>query len=249
MMDALLIAVFLFSAASLAVAIALWSRVSKATDPQAGLAALGQSVQALERSLSEKFASTRTDLASRLEQTKGDLRQEVADRLTQGFKEIHAGVEEQLTTGRREQSSGLSEARKELTGSLTNTTAELKREFDGLNQRTEQKLEAIRGQVDLKLGVISEQVQQKLNENLKEGFSQFEKVQQHLKAAEEQLRHVGTIGSSINELNSLLKLPHLRGGLGEELLDDLLENFLPASMYETQYPLAGGRVDAVVKFP
>jgi len=154
-----------------------------------------------------------------------------------------------LATGRRDQALGLADARKELTASLTNTTAELKREFEGLNQRTEQKLEAIRGQVDLKLGSISEQVQQKLNDNLKEGFSQFEKVQQHLKAAEEQLRQVGTIGNSINELNSLLRLPHLRGGLGEELLEDLLENFLPASMYETQYPLAGGRVDAVVKFP
>jgi DNA recombination protein RmuC len=96
---------------------------------------------------------------------------------------------------------------------------------------------------------ISGQVQQKLTDNMKEGFAQFEKVQQHLKAAEEQLRQVGTIGNSINELNNLLKLPHLRGGLGEDLLNDLLEDFLPAHMYETQYSLGGGRVDAVIKFP
>src|SRR5512133_1409446 len=187
MATVVIIVLVVFSAASLAASLALWIRLSKATDPQSAIAAVGQSVQLLELSLSEKFSSARTDMAARLEQTKGDLRQEVADRLTQGFEKIHAGVEEHLAAGRQEQSKDLAAARHELTTSLTNTTAELKREFEGLNQRTEQKLEAIRGQVDLKLGAISEQVQQKLNENLKEGFSQFEKVQQHLKAAEEQL--------------------------------------------------------------
>lgn len=248
MVTAILVALLVFNVVTLAIGAALWRRAAAAPDSLAAISQLGQSLQGLEMGLSQKFTTATADMADRLAQTKGDLRQEVSDRLTQGFKEIHSAVEEQLATGRREQSSGLAEARKELTGSLTNTTAELKREFEGLNQRTEQKLEAIRGQVDLKLGAISEQVQQKLNENLKEGFAQFEKVQLHLKAAEEQLRQVGTIGNSINELNSLLKLPHLRGGLGEDLLNDLLEDFLPSTMFETQYALGEGRVDAVIKF-
>jgi DNA recombination protein RmuC len=92
-------------------------------------------------------------------------------------------------------------------------------------------------------------VQSKLDQNLKEGFAQFEKVQQHLAKAEEQLRHVGTIGNSINDLNNLLKLPHLRGKFGEATLERLLEDFLPSHMYERQYPLGDGRVDAVIKFP
>jgi DNA recombination protein RmuC len=188
-------------------------------------------------------------MAKRLADTKGDLRQDVSDRLTHGFKEIQSAVQEQLAAGRREQTVGLADARKELTTSLTATTGELKREFEGLNHRTEQKLESIRAQVDEKLLAISDQVQTKLDQNLKDGFAQFERVQEHLKAAEEQLRHVGTIGTSINELNNLLKLPHLRGGLGEDLLEDLLENFLPASMYEMQYAIGEGRVDAVVRFP
>ncbi len=249
MITAVLIALLVVSAASLLVAVALWLRVSRVSDPQAALATLGQSVQVLERNLSEKFAAARTDMASRLEQTKGDLRQEVADRLDGGFKDIHASVEQHLLSGRREQSIGLAEARKELTQSLTNTTAELKREFEGLNQRTEQKLEAIRGKVDEKLLAINDQVQSKLDQNLKEGFAQFEKVQQHLAKAEEQLRQVGTIGNSINDLNNLLKLPHLRGKFGEATLERLLEDFLPAHMYERQYPLGDGRVDAVIKFP
>jgi DNA recombination protein RmuC len=218
-------------------------------DSLAALAQLGQSMQALEMGLSQKFASATADMAMRLEQTKGDLRQEVTDRLLQGFKDIHQSLEQHLAGGRREQTDALAQSRTELTATLANTTGQLKLEFDALNQRTEQKLEAIRAQVDEKLLAISDQVQQKLNENLKEGFAQFEKVQQHLRAAEEQLRQVGTIGNSINDLNNLLKLPHLRGKFGEASLERLLDDFLPAHMYELQAALGDGRVDAVIKFP
>ena len=221
----------------------------RSADPSAAVAKLGSDLLSLERGLGQSFAKSAADMAQRLEQTKGDLRQEVTDRLTTGFKEIHASLEEHLAGGRREQAAGLAEARTELTSSLASTTTQLKTAFEGLNQRTEQKLEAIRGQVDQRLMEISGQVQQQLTENMKEGFAQFEKVQQHLKTAEEQLRQVGTIGNSINDLNNLLKLPHLRGRFGEASLERLLEDFLPSHMYQLQYPMAGGRVDAVIKFP
>jgi DNA anti-recombination protein RmuC len=97
---------------------------------------------------------------------------------------------------------------------------------------------------------ITEQVQAKLDQNIKEGFAQFEKVQQHLKAAEEQLREVGALGHSINDLNNLLKLPHLRGQFGEASLERLLSDFLPAHMFEMQCQVnGGGRVDAMITFP
>jgi DNA recombination protein RmuC len=92
-------------------------------------------------------------------------------------------------------------------------------------------------------------VQQKLDQNIKEGFAQFEKVQQHLRAAEEQLREVGALGHSINDLNNLLKLPHLRGQFGEASLERLLADFLPAHMFEMQCTVGSGRVDAMILFP
>jgi DNA recombination protein RmuC len=248
-MTALLLLILIFNVAVLVLVALLLRRGTQAADPVAAVAKIGSDMLSLERGLGQSFAKSAADMAQRLEQTKGDLRQEVTDRLTVGFKEIHTSLEEHLAGGRREQATGLAGARTELTASLASTTAQLKKEFEGLNQRTEQKLEAIRGQVDNKLMEISGQVQQKLTENMKEGFEQFEKVQQHLKAAEEQLRQVGTIGNSINDLNNLLKLPHLRGAFGEASLARLLEDFLPAHMYELQYALAGGRVDAIIKFP
>src|SRR6266446_7228802 len=190
-------------------------------------------------------------MATRLEQTKGDLRQQVTDRIQQGFSEIRSSVERQLAAGREEQNRSLSDGRSEMTGSLLLTTQQLKVEFQSLNQQTAQSLDSIRDRVDQKLMAITDQVQLKLDQNIKEGFAQFEKVQQHLKAAEEQLREVGALGHSINDLNNLLKLPHLRGTFGEASLERLLADFLPAHMFEIQSSPGegGGRADAMIQFP
>src|SRR5713226_3445609 len=211
---------------------------------------LAEQASGLQKTMTQQFSAATADVASRLEQTKGDLRQQVADRLGDGFSGIRATVEEQMKAGRREQAERLGETRTELTSSLALTTSALKSEFDRLNQQTAESLESIRERVDAKLLAITEQVQHKLDQNLKEGFAQFEKVQQHLKAAEEQLREVGAIGHSINDLNNLLKLPHLRGQFGEASLERLLSDFLPANMFEMQCAVnGGGRVDAMISFP
>src|SRR5207237_5058881 len=215
------------------------------------LQVLANESAALRESLGEKFSAATADMAMRLESTKGDLRQEVTDRLGEGFKEIRNSVEAQLTGGRREQTQDLRQARAELTNSLALTTSQLKSEFENLNQKTAQSLDSIRDRVDEKLLAITDQVQQKLDQNIEEGFAQFEKVQQHLKAAEEQLREVGALGHSINDLNNLLKLPHLRGQFGEASLERLLSDFLPSHMFEMQSSPGegGGRADAMIQFP
>ena len=212
---------------------------------------LGIQAEELHQSLATQFASATADTAMRLEQTKGAIGLQVADRLGDGFSAIRSAVEEQMKAGRQEQSGRLTEVRTELASSLALTTAQLKSEFDGLNQKTAQSLDSIRDRVDQRLLAITDQVHQKLDQNIKEGFAQFEKVQQHLKAAEEQLREVGALGHSINDLNNLLKLPHLRGRFGEASLERLLSDFLPAHMFEmqAQLPEGGGRPDAIIQFP
>jgi DNA recombination protein RmuC len=211
---------------------------------------LADQASGLHEALTRQLSTATADMASRLEQTKGDLRQQVADRLGDGFSGVRETVEEQMQAGRREQAERLGETRTELTSSLALTTSSLKSDFERLNQQTAESLESIRERVDAKLMAITEQVQLKLDQNLKEGFAQFEKVQLHLRAAEEQLREVGALGHSINDLNNLLKLPHLRGQFGEASLERLLSDFLPANMFEMQCAVnGGGRVDAMISFP
>src|SRR5580700_10849997 len=59
--------------------------------------------------LGQKISISTADMASRLEQTKGDLRQQVTDRIQQGFSEIRSSVEQQLAAGREEQNWSLSD--------------------------------------------------------------------------------------------------------------------------------------------
>ncbi|MCP5516132.1 MAG: DNA recombination protein RmuC [Verrucomicrobiales bacterium] len=226
-----------------------------------------------------------TDLATRIEQVKGELRADLAERLQaaavgtrdvlarelgegraeqgrrlgetsasieQKFERLRETIEGRLDAVARRQGESAREAREELARTLTETAASLLKRVEGMEQRTGAQLEQIRSRVDERLEAINQQVQQKLEKNIQEGFAHFQKVQEHLRAAEEQLRNVGVVGNSINELNSLLKLPHLRGRFGEAELGRLLADFLPASAYTEQCPVVPGSreaVDAVVRFP
>src|SRR6202162_5390399 len=246
----LLVTVLVGTLVQLGFSAVLLRRVSAAAQVDGKAEVAGQ-IERLGAGLGQKFSAATADMASRLEQTKGDLRQQVTDRIQQGFSEIRSSVEQQLAAGREEQNRSLSDGRSEMTTALVLTTQQLKVEFQNLNHQTAQSLDSIRDRVDQKLMAITEQVQVKLDQNIKEGFAQFEKVQQHLKAAEEQLREVGALGHSINDLNNLLKLPHLRGQFGEASLERLLADFLPAHMFEIQSSAGdgNGRADAVIQFP
>src|ERR1700737_571554 len=246
----LLVAVRVGTLVLLGFSAVLLRRVSAAAQVDVKMEVADQ-LERFNTTLGQKFSSATADMASRLEQTKGDLRQQVTDRIQQGFSEIRSSVEQQLAAGREEQNRSLSDGRSEMTSSLLLTTQQLKSEIHSLNQQTAQSLDSIRDRVDQKLMAITEQVQVKLDQNIKEGFAQFEKVQQHLKNAEEQLREVGALGHSINDLNNLLKLPHLRGQFGEASLERLLADFLPAHIFEMQSSVGdgSGRADAVIQFP
>lgn len=128
----------------------------------------------------------------------------------------------------------------------------LDRRIESLEARNAQGMELVRTKVDERLSLIGQSVGQKLTENLQTGFQQFQKIQEVLKGAEQQLAAVGEIGKSVQDLNSLLKLPHLRGGFGEAIMEQVLAEYLPASLYALQAQLDPGsrdRVDAVLKLP
>lgn len=157
-----------------------------------------------------------------------------------------------LSESQQRSSRGREEERQELGDRINQFGDRLEGRFARLEDKTEQRLEGIRKTVDERLFLIGKEVQGKLDENLREGFKHFEKVQEHLKAAEAQLVTLGAVGASIGELNSLLKLPHLRGGFGEASLEGLLADFLPANLYELKAQVKKGsqeRVDAVVLLP
>ncbi len=142
--------------------------------------------------------------------------------------------------------------RTELAQQLQSNRQELALGLQQSSQALEARFHTIDGRLDLRLKELTEGVQSKLEANLKEGFNHFARVEDALKNAQTQLHDLNRVGQSINDLNNLLKLPHLRGGFGEATLERLLSDFLPQDSYELQYrivPDSTERVDAVIKYP
>lgn len=195
----------------------------------ARLAAMSQSKDAaLSSALSQAMQTPILDLQERISRQLADLRETQLERISKSAAENQERLERALAQNRGE-----------LTTGLVKTTETLQGRF--------QSLEA---QVTERLGKIGENVEAKLNENLKEGFKHFEKVQEHLQQAELKLASLNQVGESISSLNQLLKLPHLRGAFGESTLEKLLADFLPQGSYELQYEIVPGssaRVDAIVR--
>ncbi len=226
-------ALIVLSVASIAGFVLVIARL-RSLPASGSFARLDARLDSFARSLDEKLTQTRTDLAGRLQQAQGALSLATADRLSEGFLNLNAALEHHLSAGRQEQATSL------------------KLEISALTTQTKQSIEAIRADVGDKLAAITNTVQVKMEENIREGFAQFEKIQTHLNEAQLQLKNLGVIGASINDLNNLLKMPHLRGRFGEQGLERLLEDFLPRHMYDLQASPGGegsGRADAVIKFP
>lgn len=133
--------------------------------------------------------------------------------------------------------------------------APLRQDLTAANTRIQDlqgQVSALAGVLQKAQGELKEAVQVKLTENLKAGFEQFKAVQDTLKGAEAQLREVGQVGRSIQDLNALLKLPHLRGGFGEMQMEQVLANYLPPDLFEVKAridPASREQVDAVLKLP
>lgn len=72
-------------------------------------------------------------------------------------------------------------------------------------------------------------------------------VRKQLGRLAEATARLETLGRSVTEVQDLLRVPHLRGTLGEVWLEELRRQVFPEALYRTQYPFRSGeRVDAVL---
>jgi DNA recombination protein RmuC len=63
-----------------------------------------------------------------------------------------------------------------------------------------------------------------------------------------ELTKMNELGSSIKDLQMILKAPKLRGNLGEEILTEMITQIFPQKFYQFQYGFkSGAKVDAVLK--
>lgn len=175
-----------------------------------------------------------------------------SDKLIEGFDAFQRTLFSNQKGFEALQETKASVLRQELLQEFQHNRQELQLVLNQNQKGINDKVESLEGKVEKRLKELSQGVQTELQNNVKEGFKHFEKVSLGLKQAELQLLQLNQVGASINQLNQLLKLPHLRGGFGESQMERLFEDLLPPTSYEFQYAISAGsqeRVDAVIKFP
>ncbi|MEO8199071.1 MAG: DNA recombination protein RmuC [Gemmatimonadota bacterium] len=73
-------------------------------------------------------------------------------------------------------------------------------------------------------------------------------VRERLGKLSDATQRLETMGTSVTEVQELLRVPRLRGTLGEVWLEEILRQVFPASLYQMQYTFQSGvRVDAVIR--
>ena len=86
------------------------------------------------------------------------------------------------------------------------------------------------------------------NERLGEAGRAVADVRERLGALVEATRKLEAVGETVAEVQELLRVPKLRGTLGETWLEEMLRQVFPASLYETQFAFKSGEiVDAVLR--
>ena len=74
-------------------------------------------------------------------------------------------------------------------------------------------------------------------------------VRQHLGRLEESQRRLHEVGKDIASLQELLRVPKIRGGIGELFLEELLTQIMPKDFFALQYEFKSNqKVDAVIRF-
>ena len=130
-------------------------------------------------------------------------------------------------------------------------STELSERIDSLSQNMTQNMNAVTKAMLDQLNQVTNQVGSRLKENsdrLDNAGKVINDVTKSLSRLEESNKKVYEMAKDLNSLQDILKMPKLRGGLGELFLEELLSQIFSKDQYAIQHRFKSGEiVDAVVK--
>lgn len=205
---------------------------AQAARVEASVAQLGAQVGALHGQL----AGTAQGLTTAVQSVREDSR---------------ALVGERFDLVRAELATTLGEMRREVGGAVqavgTGLAAQIEAVRDESRKAIEERFGAVHERIARQLGEIREGVEARLGQSLDKSAAVFKDVSDRLGDLKVTNERIMGFSRDLNELQSLLQSPKLRGNLGEFALDQMLSQVLPADGYELQASLGGReRVDAVI---
>src|SRR3989344_3847005 len=124
---------------------------------------------------------------------------------------------------------------------------EVKGSIDKNSQTLEQQLKAQRETLDKQLSDQRQEVTKQSGMMMQNLTQQLQNSQEVIGRVQKQLGGIEEFGKDIKDLSNVLKSPKLRGGLGEQILYDILANTLPHDLFRTQFKFKNGETcDAVI---
>lgn len=117
----------------------------------------------------------------------------------------------------------------------------------GDDRLLQRQLEEVRARLDV-LAASQREVPAAVTAGSLEQARSLADVRERLAQLADATRRLEEVGRAVGEVRELLKVPRLRGTLGEVWLEELLRQVFPESLYATQYGFSSGeKVDAVLR--
>jgi DNA recombination protein RmuC len=205
----------------------------------------------------------RDNLPERLKELKLDNRESVyrlGEILSSGQQNMSEGVSQKIEL----MSKGILDIQAEFRKSLDSSAIRQEERFKTFSAETEQKLENIRGALEIRLRSIQEDngrklddmrqvVDEKLQESIDKKMTEsFKLVSDRLEQVYRGLGEMQSLAVGVGDLKKVLTNVKSRGILGEIQLGAILEDILSSEQYEVNCKVVSsrdGRVEYAVKLP
>lgn len=103
-------------------------------------------------------------------------------------------------------------------------------------------------QVTARVESSNDKIDRRLDMTMTDFNRRLDNTSQVISQVQKSIGEFSEIGRSMSDIQNLLKSPKLRGGIGEQVLSNILQEFLPVSMYQSQYSFRDGlKVDFILK--
>lgn len=120
-------------------------------------------------------------------------------------------------------------------------------DFTAINKPSDEIVAWLKS-VSERMDSSSQQVDKKLSENMRQFNERLDKAAFVIAQVQKNIGEFSEIGRGMKELQEFLQSPKLRGNIGEQILNDLLQQFFPKQSYSLQYSFkSSAKVDAVIK--
>lgn len=131
---------------------------------------------------------------------------------------------------------------------------DMKNSVDKTSETMQKQLNEQRIAMEQRLTNHNETLNQQLKNQSQVMFNQTKLITERLESSQEVIRNVQNqlggiqeFGRDLKDLSNVLKSPKLRGGLGEQFLNQMLADSLPDELYKIQYKFKDGNAcDAAV---